>query len=69
MRGPVTDEDAAAGRVDILGVSVVGVAGQTDYDGTQAEFHAEVEVGTFVEAGWDPFVSTSETADSLKIED
>ena len=69
MRGPVTDEDEAAGRVDILGVSVVGVEGQTDYDGTQAEFHAEVELGTFVEAEWDLFVSTSETADSLSIEE
>ena len=69
MRGPVTDEDAAAGSVDILGVEVVGVAGQTNYDSTQADFHAAVEIGTFVEAEWDPFSSTSDTADELSIED
>lgn len=69
LRGPVTAEDEAAGTVDILGITVSGVVGLTDYDSTQAEFHAEVEIGTFVEAEWDPFVSTDEPADSLSIED
>ena len=69
MRGPATDEDEAAGTVDILGVTVTGVAGVTNYDNTQAQFHAEVELGTFVEAEWDPFSSTADTADSLGIED
>jgi hypothetical protein len=69
MRGPVTAEDEAAGTVDILGVTVTGVAGVTDYDDTQAQFHADVEEGTFVEAEWDPFNSSTDTAHSLSIED
>jgi hypothetical protein len=70
MRGPVTAEDAAAGTVDILGVTITGVDGVTDYDGgSQAQFHTLVELGTFVEAEWDPFNSTADTADKLSIED
>lgn len=69
MRGPVTAEDEAAGTVDILGITVTGVAGTTSYDTTQADFHAAVEIGTFVEAEWDPFNSVNDTATSLSIED
>lgn len=69
MRGPVTDEDEPAGTVDILGVTVTGVDGVTSYDVSQTQFHAEVEVGTFVEAEWDVFSSTNEPADSLSVED
>ncbi len=69
MRGPVTAEDESAGTVDILDVTVTGVVGITDYDGTQAEFHAEVELGTFVEAEWEPFTSVAEPATTLSIED
>jgi len=70
LRGPVTSEDEAGGTVDILSVTVTGETGITDYDGgTQAQFHSLVEVGTFVEAEWDPFVSAAATADKLSIED
>ena len=69
MRGPVTAEDEPAGTVDILGVTVTGVVGVTDYDDTQEQFHSDVEEGTFVEAEWDPFNSTADPADSLSIED
>ena len=69
LRGPVTAEDETAGTVDILDVRVTGVAGVTNYDTTQAQFHAEVELGSFVEASWDPFVDTQQTADELSVED
>lgn len=69
LRGPVTAEDEAAGTLQILDVAVIGVAGTTSYDTTQAQFHAEVEIGSFVEAEWDPFVSTDEPANNLSVED
>ena len=75
MRGPVTAEDEVAGTVDILGVTVTGVDGVTEYrdiDDTiinQAGFHAIVELGTFVEARWDVFTSTAVTADRLGLEE
>jgi len=69
MRGPVTAEDEAAGSVDILNVTVTGADGVTNYDGgSRAQFHAQVEIGTFVEAEWDPFSSTAAVADKLSIE-
>jgi len=73
MRGPVTTEDEVAGTVDILGVTVTGMVGVTEYrDGAvinQAGFHALVELGTFVEARWDAFTSTAVTADQLSLEE
>ena len=69
LRGPVTAEDEPAGTVEILGITVTGVVGVTSYDTTQSAFHAAVELGTFVEAEWDPFTSTDDPADSLSIEE
>ena len=72
-RGPVTAEDEVAGTVDILGVTITGMVGVTEYrDGAvinQAGFHALVERGTFVEARWDAFTSTAVTADQLSLEE
>ncbi len=75
LRGPVLAEDEAAGTVGILGVTVRGEPPITDYEDendnpiTQAQFHATVELGTFVDAQWDNFVDTTVTADELSLED
>ena len=76
LRGPVTAEDAAAGTVTILNVTVTGVAGTTIYRPldesqtiTQSEFHDLVSVGSFVKADWDNFTATTEVVDELSIED
>ncbi|MCZ6657653.1 MAG: DUF5666 domain-containing protein [Gammaproteobacteria bacterium] len=76
MRGPVTAEDEVGGTVDILGVTVRGVDGVTEYRDidditviNQAVFHAIVELSTFVEARWDGFTSTAATADRLSLEE
>ena len=68
FRGPVTQENAAIGTVDILGIRVTGVAGETEYEDSQEAFHDEVEIGSFVEASWDPFVDTLQTASELSVE-
>ena len=75
LRGPVTDEDAAAGAVTILSVTVTGQSGITQFEDinenviTQSQFHDLVEIGTFVKADWDVFSDTNQTADELSIED
>ena len=75
LRGPATSEDAAAGTVDILSVTVTGQDGVTDYFDTnevginQGQFHNLLELGDFVDAQWDPFASTAATADELSLED
>ena len=76
MRGPVTAEDEVAGTVDILGVTVTGIDGVTEYRNIsavvlpdKAGFHALVELGTFVEARWDAFSSNTATADRLDLEE
>ncbi len=75
LRGPVTAEDAAGGVVEILGVTVTGQTGITDYEDlsgsviSQAEFHQQLDVNEFVRATWDNFVDTNQVADELSIED
>ena len=76
MRGPVTAEDEVAGTVDILGVTVTGIDGVTEYRNIsavvlpdKAGFHALVQLGTFVEARWDAFSSNTATADRLDLEE
>ena len=79
LRGPVAGEvepgASNLGSVDILGVTVSGESGITEYRDandapvTQAAFHAAVDLSTFVEAEWDVFSATSVTADELSLED
>jgi hypothetical protein len=75
LRGPATDEDAAAGTVDILGITATGQAGFTNYFDTndggidQNKFHTLLELGDFVDAQWDTFTSTAATANELSLED
>lgn len=75
MRGPVSGENPGAGTVDILGVTVTGVDGVTAYEDdddnpiNQPQFHTLVQIGTVVEAEWDPFNATGDTADKLAVED
>ncbi len=75
LRGPITAEDATAGTVTILNVTVTGVAGTTVYRPedetmtiTQSEFHDLVGIGSFVKADWDNFTATTETVNELSIE-
>ena len=75
LRGPVIAEDESAGTVDILGVMVTGDPPITEYQDvddmpiSQSQFHTQVELGVFVDARWDDFLTTATTADQLSIED
>ena len=72
--GPVTAEDEAAGTLSILGVAITGTPGITEFEDenanvlSQAEFHSQVQIGSFVEADWDLFVNTDQPADQLSLE-
>ncbi|MEZ5559363.1 MAG: DUF5666 domain-containing protein [Pseudomonadales bacterium] len=75
LRAPVTAMDPASGTLALLDVPVTGDGGTitsyldvADQPISQGEFFDLVEVGTFVEARWDPFVATSEVATQLSIE-
>ncbi len=75
LRGPVGAEDAAAGTVTVLGVTMSGQSGVTQYEDindnviTQAQFHDAVQEGTFVQGRWDNYVDTNQVVDELSIED
>ena len=75
LRGPVAAEDAAAGTVEVLGVTLIGQDGVTEYQDeddnviTAAQFHDLLEVGDFVEGDWDVFSDTNQVVDDLSIED
>ncbi len=75
LRGPVTFEDAFTGQFRILSVDIQGEDGITEFQDaqdnpvSQSEFHALVELGDFISARWDVFVSTATTADELSLED
>ncbi len=75
LRGPVGAEDAAAGTVTVLGVTITGQSGVTQYEDlddniiTQAQFHDAVQEGTFVQGRWDNYVDTNQVVDELSVED
>jgi len=70
LRGRVTAKNAAAGQVTILGVTISGGTG-TQYEGATgaAAFFNAVQVGDFVSAEWEDFVSTGTPADRLSLEE
>jgi hypothetical protein len=74
LRAPVRSEDPPTGTLNLLGVAVRGEEPQTTFQDasgqsvSQTEFFERVTFGTFVEARWDPFVSTSDIATRLSIE-
>lgn len=74
LRAPVRLEEPATGTLSLLGVEVNGQEPDTEFQDasgrsvSQSEFFELVTFGTFVEAQWDPFVSTSDAANRLSIE-
>ncbi len=74
LRGPVTSlDDVATFRVDILGTTVRGdgLTVYRDFDDspmTQQAFFDALQLGTFVDAKWDPFSTTGAPADELSLE-
>ncbi len=72
--GPVTAENASTGEFSILSVAITGVVGITEYEDvnelpiTQTQFHDQLNLGDFVKATWDDFISTSEIVDSVEFE-
>ena len=75
LRGPVGAEDPSARTVTVLGVTLSGQAGVTQYQDvndnviTAEQFHTQVGLGTFVQGEWDVFSNTSQPVDELSIED
>lgn len=74
LRGPVTSVDEVATfRIDILGTTVRGdgLTVYRDVDDspmTQQAFFDALQLGTFVDAKWDPFSTTGAPADELSLE-
>lgn len=74
LRGIVTAEDAAAGTLAIAGIPIRSGGGTQFEDANEAPvsaaaFFDALQVGDFVQATWDPFVSTAAAADQLALED
>lgn len=75
LRGPVSSFDAAAETLEILGVTVTGQLGITQYEDrsdqviSKATFYDMLRVGDFVKTSWDNFTSTAEIADEITLED
>lgn len=75
LRGLVSAEDASARTVTVLGVTLTGQAGITEYQDvndnviTAEQFHELVDLGDFVQGSWDVFSDTSQRVDELSIED
>ena len=75
LRGPVSAEDVTARTVTVLGVTLTGQAGITEYQDvndnviTAEQFHDLVELGDFVKGDWDVFSDAAQPVDELSIED
>ena len=73
LRGPLTGFDSSSGTFEILGVTITTSLDtlfddDDDVEIGQAQFESLIEIGTFVEAEWDPFTDTTLPVDRLSIE-
>ena len=73
LRGLITAENEAAGTIDVLKVLLTGDESITTFENeqgeeiTQAQFHALVKVGSFVQVDWDKFDTTDVPPDHIEI--